>query len=106
MDDFQHLIDLHKQGYRQGPGGNKETELAIRLAGIDRNPGLKIADIGCGTGASTLLLAKHLNAEIIAVDFLQEFLDDLNEKAKGADDRKRIWKDCNAIRKIDLWERI
>jgi ubiquinone/menaquinone biosynthesis C-methylase UbiE len=43
---------------------------------------LKIADIGCGTGASTILLAKELAAEITAVDFLPEFLDELQTRAK------------------------
>ena len=35
-------------------------------------PRLQIADIGCGTGASTLMLATELDAHIIAVDFLPE----------------------------------
>ena len=60
MDDCTLLIDLHKQGHRQGPGGDAETELALNLAMIDRDAPLKIADIGCGTGASTLLLAQLL----------------------------------------------
>lgn len=54
MDEFQLLIDLHKGANRQGPGGDSETEKAIELACIDRNAQLKIADIGCGTGSSTL----------------------------------------------------
>jgi ubiquinone/menaquinone biosynthesis C-methylase UbiE len=82
MDDFKLLIDLHKQGHRQGPGGDAETELALNLAMVDRTAPLKIADIGCGTGASTLVLARLLNnARITAVDFLQDFLDVLDEKA-------------------------
>ena len=50
---------------------------------------MKIADIGCGTGASTILLAKELDAEITAVDFLTEFLDELQSRAKdhGVADR-------------------
>ena len=83
MDDYKLLIDLHRQGIRQGPGGDAETELAINLAMIDRTAPLKVADIGCGTGASALLLAKLLNAQITAVDFLQDFLDDLEERAKS-----------------------
>jgi len=82
MDDFQLLIDLHKEGMRQGPGGDAQTALALELARIDRRAPLKVADIGCGTGASTLMLAKHLNAQITAVDFLQEFLDELTSRAQ------------------------
>lgn len=83
MEDYQLLIDLHKDGYRQGPGGDAETEKALSLAMIDRVAPLKIADIGCGTGASTLLLARLLNAQITAVDFLQDFLDVLERKAEN-----------------------
>ena len=36
MDDFQLLIDLHKGGMRQGPGGDAQTQLALELARIDR----------------------------------------------------------------------
>ncbi len=48
---------------------------------IDRSRPLKIADIGCGTGASTLVIAQELNASITAVDFLPEFLDELQSRA-------------------------
>lgn len=82
MDDHRLLIDLHKQGLRQGPGGDAETERALDLAMVDRTAPLKVADIGCGTGATTLLLARLLNARITAVDFLQDFLDVLEERAE------------------------
>ena len=91
MDDYKLLIDLHRQGHRQGPGGDAETELALNLAMIDRNAKLKIADIGCGTGASTLLLAQLLrNSHITAVDFLPVFLDVLNKEAESAGVADRI----------------
>jgi len=90
MDDYTLLIDLHKQGYRQGPGGDAETELTLNLAMIDRAAPLKIADVGCGTGASTILLARLLNAQITAVDLLQDFLDVLSERAESAGVADRI----------------
>ena len=83
MDDYTLLIDLHKQGHRQGPGGEAQTEQALNLAMVDRDAPLRVADIGCGTGASTLVLAKLLNAKITAVDFLQDFLNLLSEKAES-----------------------
>ncbi|TVQ93491.1 MAG: class I SAM-dependent methyltransferase [Chromatiaceae bacterium] len=91
MDDYTLLIDLHKQGHRQGPGGDAETELALNLTMIDRHAPLEIADIGCGTGASTILLARLLQkARIMAVDLLQDFLDVLNKKAATAGVSDRI----------------
>lgn len=68
------LADLHSPNARQGPGGDTETRLAMQLAGLDRSRKLRIADIGCGTGASALLLAEELDADLIAIDLLPEFL--------------------------------
>lgn len=89
MDDLQLLIDLHRPAERQGPGGEAETMRALELAGLDRSRRLQIADIGCGTGASTLLLARELDADITAVDFLPAFLDALQTRAEvhGVADR-------------------
>jgi ubiquinone/menaquinone biosynthesis C-methylase UbiE len=83
VEDHQLLIDLHKSANRQGPGGDAESEKALNLAMIDRGEPLKVADIGCGTGASTLLLARLLEARITAVDFLQDFLEVLEGRAKN-----------------------
>jgi SAM-dependent methyltransferase len=83
VDPLDLLIDLHRDGERQGPGGDAETELALQLAGVDRTAPLQLADIGCGTGASTLLLARLLrHAHITAVDRLPEFLDVLQARAR------------------------
>ena len=81
MTEFQLLVDLHRYAARQGPGGDAETLRALELALLDRSRPLKIADIGCGTGASTLLLAKELDASITAVDFLPDFLEQLRARA-------------------------
>ncbi|WP_169976860.1 class I SAM-dependent methyltransferase [Tautonia rosea] len=81
MDDVRLLIDFHKDATRQGPGSDAETERALTLARVDRSKPLTIADIGCGTGASTLVLARLLNATITAVDLFQDFLDVLETRA-------------------------
>ncbi|MEE4202690.1 MAG: methyltransferase domain-containing protein [Halieaceae bacterium] len=78
MNDLSLLIDLHLKGQRQGPGGDEQTRLAVKLSGLEQKSDLKIADIGCGTGASTLVLAELLEASITAVDLLPEFLGCLN----------------------------
>jgi ubiquinone/menaquinone biosynthesis C-methylase UbiE len=94
MEDYQLLIDLHKNANRQGPGGDAETEKALSLAMIDRTAPLKIADIGCGTGASTLLLARLLEAQITAVDFLQDFLEVLVGRAENMGLSEKITPFC------------
>jgi ubiquinone/menaquinone biosynthesis C-methylase UbiE len=74
MDDLALLIDLHREGARQGPGGEAETRRAIDLSGLRAVPEPAIADIGCGCGASALVLARELNAQVTAVDLAPEFL--------------------------------
>lgn len=89
MDDLDLLVDLHREGSRQGPGGDAETRLALALSCLTESKGLEVADIGCGTGASTFVLADELDATITAVDFLPPFLEELRIRAKGngIDDR-------------------
>lgn len=90
MDDLQLLIDLHRDGPRQGPGGDRATSLAILLSGLTRARNLRIADVGCGTGASTLVLARELDAHVTAVDFIPEFLSVLEDVAGRAGVAGRI----------------
>ena len=85
MDHLDLLIDLHRANPRQGPGGDAQTELALRLTGLDRADALTVADIGCGTGAATLALARLLpRARITAVDFLAPFLATLQQRCDAA----------------------
>jgi SAM-dependent methyltransferase len=81
-DQFELVVDLHLDGERQGPGSDQATRLAIGLAGLGKARRLTIADIGCGTGASTLVLAQDLDAHITAVDFLPPFLHRLDDRAR------------------------
>ncbi|MEM9379256.1 MAG: class I SAM-dependent methyltransferase [Planctomycetota bacterium] len=81
MDDLALLVDLHRDGARQGPGGDAETRLAIALSGLGDRADLWIADVGSGTGASTLVLADALDGRVTAVDLVPEFLVTLEEAA-------------------------
>ncbi|NJO47249.1 MAG: class I SAM-dependent methyltransferase [Oscillatoriales cyanobacterium RM2_1_1] len=79
MDDetlFTLMVELHRDGMRQGPGSDEETLRALELTRLDTSATLQIADVGCGTGASTLVLASKLrNSRITAVDLFPESLD-------------------------------
>ncbi len=90
MDELELLIDLHKDDARQGPGGDRETRLSIELSGLSGRSGLSIADIGCGTGASTVVLARELDAHVTAVDFVPGFLSRLEAAASRAGVTDRI----------------
>jgi DNA-binding transcriptional MerR regulator/cyclopropane fatty-acyl-phospholipid synthase-like methyltransferase len=59
---------------RWGPSSDADTLKALSM--LTTTP-TKIIDIGCGKGFSTRLLAKHTQAEIVAVDNEQSALDEL-----------------------------
>lgn len=91
MGILELLIDLHQHNPRQGPGDDAHTALALRLSGIDLAVPLRVADIGCGTGAAALALARLLpQAHITAVDFLAPFLARLRQRAAAAGVAERI----------------
>ncbi len=90
LNEIDLMLDLHRKAFRQGPGGEFETRLAIILSGLSEQQNLKIADIGCGTGQSTITLAKSLDADIVALDFLPGFLKELEQRAKAEGVSKQI----------------
>ncbi|MBN8489946.1 MAG: class I SAM-dependent methyltransferase [Burkholderiales bacterium] len=90
MEDLELLIDLHLTARRQGPGDAAQTRRAIELAGLSGLRNLKVADIGCGTGASALVLARDLESRIVAVDTLSAFLATLQSRAEQAGLADRI----------------
>lgn len=94
MDDntlyFEALIKLHIGLERQGPGDADFSRFILeQIPQLPPNP--RIADIGCGAGAGTLILAQELLAapalsqkshnKIKAVDFSRIFLDELMARA-------------------------
>jgi cyclopropane fatty-acyl-phospholipid synthase-like methyltransferase len=82
MSDLKLLVDLHKNNYRQGPGSDQITEQVLDWTDLQSKTDLQVADIGCGTGASTFVLANKLDAKVTAVDLFPGFLDKLQTKAK------------------------
>lgn len=90
MTELELLVDLHKDDERQGPGNEAETLRALSLIETAHNDGLKIADIGCGSGASTMVLAQNTTANITAVDLFPEFLDKLKGHAQQLGLAQRI----------------
>jgi ubiquinone/menaquinone biosynthesis C-methylase UbiE len=82
MTELELLVDLHQGAERQGPGSPATTLRAINYMNIENKKNLKITDIGCGTGAQTIVLAKNLEGQIVAVDLFPAFLEKLNSKSK------------------------
>nr|WP_272490677.1 class I SAM-dependent methyltransferase [Mesobacterium pallidum] len=81
---------MHIGNDRQGPGSDAMTRRALSLAGLSPDPSLRVADIGCGTGAASLVLARDLGCPVTAVDFLPQFLARLADRARAAGLADRI----------------
>jgi len=90
MTEIELLIDLHVDAERQGPGIPSDTLKAVSFIHTEQNRSFKIADIGCGSGAQTIILAQHLEGEITAVDLFPEFLSKLDSKATSLGLQKKI----------------
>ena len=71
------LTSLLQRVTRQVPGSLEETTRAIQRLSLDSSRRYKVAHLGCGTGATTLELAKRIQGLIIAVDERPELLDHL-----------------------------
>jgi ubiquinone/menaquinone biosynthesis C-methylase UbiE len=74
---------------RLGPGDVESTKRAFSmLSTLPSRP--RILDIGCGTGAQTLELARLSDGDITAIDHHQSYLDALSERARHAGLSTRI----------------
>ncbi len=68
---------------RQGPGDPASTLRALALLPT-LGPGARLLDVGCGTGAATLTLARHTAARVTAVDLHAPFVTELRRQARAA----------------------
>ena len=59
MTPEEAFFSLYEGLPRQGPGSENSTHEALRRFGKLPRP-LRVIDLGCGSGASTLLLAREL----------------------------------------------
>jgi SAM-dependent methyltransferase len=63
---------------RQGPGSPEVTLKALGfIKGLDGES--HIADIGCGTGGQTMVLAQHAPGRITGIDLFETFIDRFNQ---------------------------
>ena len=105
MTELELMADLFKNAARQGPGSEETTKRALDLTGLDKSQNLKIADVGCGTGAQTKFLAENTNGHITAIDIFPQFLDKLNEKIKNLTLQSRISTDIQSMDKLPFAEK-
>lgn len=86
--EFDLICDFFSNMERQGPGSPQVTLKALSFIDNLTHESL-IADIGCGTGGQTRVLAAHAPGQITGLDLFPGFIDIFNRKAKqsGLQDR-------------------
>jgi ubiquinone/menaquinone biosynthesis C-methylase UbiE len=86
--DVRLICEYYSGLERQGPGSSEVTIKALSF--IDNlTDESKIADIGCGTGGQTMVLANHTSGKITGIDLFQVFIDlfNTNSRKLGLQDR-------------------
>jgi len=87
--DFSLICDYFSSIERQGPGSPEVTIQATSF--IDRlTDKSRIADIGCGTGGQTMVLAQHVSGHITGLDLFPIFIDAFNANARKVNLQDRV----------------
>ena len=81
MTPEEAFFSLYEGLPRQGPGSESSTHEALQRLGSLKKP-LRAIDLGCGSGASTLLLARELQSPVVAYDQHAPFLEALAANAE------------------------
>lgn len=87
--DFELINEFFSELDRQGPGCPEETIKALRfIDGLSSES--RIADLGCGTGSQTMVLAQNTKASITALDLYAGSIEKLNATAEKLDLQNKI----------------
>ncbi len=87
--DFKLICEYFSSLERQGPGSPEVTVKALSF--IDPlPPESHIADIGCGTGGQTRVLAAHTPGRITGIDLFHDFIDIFNAKSRKLNLQERV----------------
>ena len=79
--DFNLICEYFSNVERQGPGSPEETLKALSfIDGLTDKS--SIADLGCGTGGQTMILAQNTPGQIIGLDMFPDFISIFNRDAE------------------------
>ncbi len=87
--DVNLICELHVGLERQGPGSPEMTMKALSF--LDHPDEIsRVADLGCGTGGQTMVLAQNIPGTITGVDFFPDFINIFNNNAKKLNLQERV----------------
>ncbi|WP_062175931.1 class I SAM-dependent methyltransferase [Dysgonomonas macrotermitis] len=87
--DFNLICEFFLNTERQGPGSPEATLKALSFIDNLTDKSL-IADIGCGTGGQTMVLAQQAPGQITGFDIFPSFIDRFNSNAKELNLQDRV----------------
>jgi len=87
--DFNLICEYFSSIERQGPGSPEVTVKALGFIDNLTNKS-RIADIGCGTGGQTMVLAQHVPGYITGIDLFPAFVDRFNFNAGELNFQDRV----------------
>ena len=87
--DLNLICEYYSSVERQGPGSPEVTIKALSF--IDKlKPESRIADLGCGTGGQTMVLAQNAPGHITGIDLFPRFIDIFNSSAAKFNLQERV----------------
>jgi len=87
--DVKLICEYFSSLERQGPGSPEVTIKALSFIDNLTNES-KIADIGCGTGGQTMVLANHMSGHITGIDLFSTFIDLFNVNSQKLNLQDRV----------------
>lgn len=99
--DFKLICEYYSVLERQGPGSPEVTRQA--LAFVDHlTSESKIADIGCGTGGQTMVLAAHTAGDITGVDLFDDFIAIFNANSQRLNLQNRVVGEVGSMERLSF----
>jgi len=87
--DLELICEYYAGLKRQGPGSPEVTIKALSFVeGLET--GSRIADIGCGTGGQTMVLAQNVPGHVTGLDLFPRFIDRFNANAAALELGHRV----------------
>ncbi len=87
--DLKMIYDYFSDTERQGPGSPEITLKALSFTdGLTEKS--KIADIGCGTGGQTMVLAQNTAGDIIGIELYSDYVRQFNQNVQKQNLQDRV----------------
>ncbi len=87
--DMNLIAEYYSNLERQGPGSPEVTLKALSfIENLDEDS--RIADIGCGSGGQTMVLAENTKGQITGIDLFPVFIDLFNENSRQRSFQHRV----------------